>query len=146
MFPVEQHSVNSPETLHKTRKLISGKSTVKMKGGEVLGTSSLCKKFHQLELLIVLKGGQLTDNKCHHTAQPWIYFGALRQKNYTRWFKYDRDYLYVNKSQFVPVIFEPACSLQRHLLAFYKPEKRNIKTGRIYSNDYAVPSNIWMSN
>jgi hypothetical protein len=24
----------------------------------------------------------------------------------TRWFKYDRDYLCVNKSQFVPVIFE----------------------------------------
>jgi hypothetical protein len=29
---------------------------------------------------------------------------------YTRWFKYDRDYLCVNKSQFVPVIFEPACT------------------------------------
>jgi hypothetical protein len=28
---------------------------------------------------------------------------------YTRWFKYDRDYLFVNKSQFVPVIFEPPC-------------------------------------
>ena len=27
----------------------------------------------------------------------------------TRWFKYDRDDLYVNKSQFVPVIFEPPC-------------------------------------
>jgi hypothetical protein len=30
---------------------------------------------------------------------------------YTRWFKYDRDYLCVNKSQFVPVIFEPPCIL-----------------------------------
>jgi hypothetical protein len=28
---------------------------------------------------------------------------------YTRWFKYDRDCLCVNKSQFVPVIFEPPC-------------------------------------
>ena len=28
---------------------------------------------------------------------------------YTRWFKYDRDYLCVNKSQFVQVIFEPPC-------------------------------------
>jgi hypothetical protein len=28
---------------------------------------------------------------------------------YTRWFKYDRDYLCVNKSQFVPVVFEPPC-------------------------------------
>jgi hypothetical protein len=27
----------------------------------------------------------------------------------TRWFKYDLDYLCVNKSQFVPVIFEPPC-------------------------------------
>jgi hypothetical protein len=30
---------------------------------------------------------------------------------YTRWFKYDRDYLCVNKSQFVPVIFEPPCTI-----------------------------------
>jgi hypothetical protein len=29
---------------------------------------------------------------------------------YTRWFKYDRDYLCVNKSLFVPVIFEPPCN------------------------------------
>jgi hypothetical protein len=27
----------------------------------------------------------------------------------TRWFKYDRDDLCVNKSQFFPVIFEPPC-------------------------------------
>jgi hypothetical protein len=27
----------------------------------------------------------------------------------TRWFKYDRDDLCVNKSRFVPVIFEPPC-------------------------------------
>jgi hypothetical protein len=29
--------------------------------------------------------------------------------NCTRWFKYDRDDLCVNKSQFVPVMFEPPC-------------------------------------
>ena len=29
---------------------------------------------------------------------------------YTRWFKYDRNDLCVNKSQFVPVIFEPPCN------------------------------------
>jgi hypothetical protein len=28
----------------------------------------------------------------------------------TRWFKYDRDWLCVNKSQFVPVVFEPPCT------------------------------------
>jgi hypothetical protein len=33
----------------------------------------------------------------------------VRRQIYTRWFKYDRDYLCVNKSQFVPVIFEPPC-------------------------------------
>jgi hypothetical protein len=27
----------------------------------------------------------------------------------TRWFKYDRDYLCVSRSEFVPVIFEPPC-------------------------------------
>jgi hypothetical protein len=32
----------------------------------------------------------------------------------TRWFKYDRDYLCVNKSQFVPVIFEPPCIFQNN--------------------------------
>ena len=37
---------------------------------------------------------------------------------YTRWFKYDRDYLCVNKSQFVPVIFEPPCT---YLLAYKLP-------------------------
>jgi hypothetical protein len=30
----------------------------------------------------------------------------------TRWFKYDRDCFCVNKSQFVPVIFEPPCIMQ----------------------------------
>jgi hypothetical protein len=34
---------------------------------------------------------------------------AVRVVN-TRWFKYDRDDLCVNKSQFVPVIFEPPCN------------------------------------
>jgi hypothetical protein len=34
---------------------------------------------------------------------------CVRACIYTKWFKYDRDYLCVNKSQFVPVIFEPPC-------------------------------------
>jgi hypothetical protein len=36
---------------------------------------------------------------CLHTVSP----------GHTRWFKYDRDDLCVNKSQFVPVILEPPC-------------------------------------
>ena len=39
---------------------------------------------------------------------PGLCSAALRKCS-TRWFKYDRDYLCVNKSQFVPVIFEPPC-------------------------------------
>jgi hypothetical protein len=34
----------------------------------------------------------------------------LEKSGHTRWFKCDRDYLCVNKSQFVPVIFEPPCT------------------------------------
>ena len=37
--------------------------------------------------------------------------GPNKSPIYTRWFKYDRDYLCVNKSQFVPVIFEPPCTM-----------------------------------
>jgi hypothetical protein len=40
----------------------------------------------------------------------------------TRWFKYDRDYLCVNKSQFVPVIFEPPCIteyVQRNVIWYF---------------------------
>jgi hypothetical protein len=41
---------------------------------------------------------------------PYITF--LEKDAGTRWFKYDRDDLCVNKSQFVPVIFEPPCTFQ----------------------------------
>jgi hypothetical protein len=37
----------------------------------------------------------------------------------TRWFKYDREYLCVNKSQFVPVIFEPPCTFPNDGLSFH---------------------------
>jgi hypothetical protein len=35
----------------------------------------------------------------------------------TKWFKYDWDYLCVNKSQFVPVLFEPPCTLNMIILS-----------------------------
>ena len=41
-------------------------------------------------------------------------------KEITRWFKYDRDYLCVNKSQFVPVIFEPPCIISKIITKFPK--------------------------
>ena len=37
--------------------------------------------------------------------------GILAHRICIRWFKYDRDYLCVNKSQLVPVIFEPPCKI-----------------------------------
>jgi hypothetical protein len=36
---------------------------------------------------------------------------SLSNSQCTRWFKYDRDDLCVNKSQFVPVIFESICTI-----------------------------------
>jgi hypothetical protein len=38
--------------------------------------------------------------------------GIKNTRGNTRWFKYDRDYLCVNKLQFVPGIFEPPCTSQ----------------------------------
>ena len=35
--------------------------------------------------------------------------GIDKEESSTRRFKYDRDYLCVNNSQFVPIIFEPPC-------------------------------------
>jgi hypothetical protein len=53
----------------------------------------------------------------------------------TRWFKYDRDYLCVNKSQFVPVIFEPPCiflNIPFLNISFWHPKKKK-KEGQLQS-------------
>jgi hypothetical protein len=50
-----------------------------------------------------------SKNKYKETENGWNY-----DPKYTRWFKYDRDDLGVNKSQFVPVIFEPPCMFILH--------------------------------
>jgi hypothetical protein len=42
---------------------------------------------------------------------------------HTRWFKYDWDYLCVNKSQFVPVIFEPPCTIRKNTEALVTASK-----------------------
>jgi hypothetical protein len=41
-------------------------------------------------------------------------------KEITRWSKYDRDYLCVNKSQLVQVIFEPPCIISKIITKFPK--------------------------
>jgi hypothetical protein len=43
------------------------------------------------------------------SPNSYFTYGARSKKKNTRWFKYYRDYLCVNNSQFVPVIFEPPC-------------------------------------
>ena len=45
----------------------------------------------------------------------------------TRWFKNDRDYLCVNKSQFVPVIFEPHCIYVNKILNGNPKGKKPLK-------------------
>ena len=55
---------------------------------------------------------------------------------YTRWFKYDRDYLCVNKSQFVPVIFEPPCTIRTNKWLdnkYYTPSRRYWKLASLPS-------------
>jgi hypothetical protein len=67
-----------------------------------------------------------------------INFHAFMLSNDTRWFKYDRDDLCVNKSQFVPVIFEPPC-----ILYFYYGETVSSSRFTLITNaavrDTAVP-------
>jgi hypothetical protein len=49
----------------------------------------------------------------HYSAalvHPSLTLYNFSKEQITRWFKYARDYLCVNKSQFVPVIFEPPCN------------------------------------
>jgi hypothetical protein len=45
--------------------------------------------------------------RLHNKELHALYFSPNK-----RWFKYDWDYLCVNKSQFVPVIFEPPCIIR----------------------------------
>jgi hypothetical protein len=38
-----------------------------------------------------------------------VYLTRPSQATYTRWFKYDRDKLWLVYTQIVPVLFEPPC-------------------------------------
>jgi hypothetical protein len=94
---------------------------------EVIGKVELLLLF--LELLFYhickrsLKRGTSTKPHTCNTIKLYVqpchdkstHYSHSSHKN-TRWFKYDRDYLCVNKSQFVPVIFEPPCNITN-----YKP-------------------------
>jgi hypothetical protein len=65
--------------------------------------------------------------------------GTFWRYEYTRWFKYDRDDLCVNKSQFVPVIFEPPCTLQA---SEYKILNKNLSIRSVTSLEDSVTQNF----
>jgi hypothetical protein len=50
-----------------------------------------------------------------------VCYHVLQMQLYTRWFKYDRDWLCVNKPQFVPVIFEPPCTYKYNFMFLNSP-------------------------
>ena len=62
----------------------------------------------------------LTLCKKHSTPSPAQPPWQVRLS--TRWFKYDRDWLCANKSQFVPVIFQPPCTKCR-MVRWYRKFK-----------------------
>ena len=57
----------------------------------------------------------------------------------TRWFKYDRDDLCVNKSQFVPVIFEPPCISSASRPGLFTLEDRTTGNHTVQQAEYAEP-------
>jgi hypothetical protein len=82
-----------------------------------VGANKRQKKFILLvELLVfsltVHNNARYRTHKTEYTHGQLSYL-CTRESGWnlnTRWFKYDRDDLCVNKSQFVPVIFEPPCT------------------------------------
>jgi hypothetical protein len=83
-----------------------------------------------------IEGSSVQFNTAHFTALG-AWFKLVRA--YTRWFKYDRDYLCVNKSQFVPVIFEPPCIYLFIILQFsdyieegYKKQIVVVKSSKVW--------------
>ena len=70
-------------------------------------------------LSCVLHPMQRKHDACHYNDQEYLNTLMINTKEHeflkfknTSWFKYDRDDLWVNKSQFVLLIFEPPCMLQ----------------------------------
>ena len=73
------------------------------------------------------------------TVITWICHLYLLSRS-TRWFKYDRDYFCVNKSQFVPVIFEPPCILKIQKLIINKVKQMFLRWGCKVQH---FPSVLW---
>ena len=65
-------------------------------------------KIRWTEQHVIIIGKRFVPLGCRRNTHAKV---TLVYGKYTRWFKYDRDDLCVNKSQFVPVIFEPPCRM-----------------------------------
>jgi hypothetical protein len=66
------------------------------------------------KLLGQLNNYKLLKRTQYQIAKALVMGCGSRSMEHTRWFKYGRDCLCVNKSQFIPVIFEPPCICQRY--------------------------------
>jgi hypothetical protein len=60
----------------------------------------------------------------------------------TRWFKYYRDDFCVNKSQFVPVIFEPPCTIDA-LQNLFWTDTEQADDNHNKQQDQASPQWLW---
>jgi hypothetical protein len=98
-----------------SRFKILGTKTVTLKGYFEFPTMHKCNFNNQLQIDSTIKSYFHTKSNIIYT---YIYIHT-----YTRWFKYDRDCLCVNKSQFVPVIFEPPCINIKVKFSRYRPEQ-----------------------
>ena len=59
------------------------------------------------------------------TGLIWLGIRVCGSLLYTRWFKYDRDKLWLVYTQIVPVIFEPPCTWQWHFFSIKVPKLPN---------------------
>jgi hypothetical protein len=74
-------------------------------------TVTFCQPMFVSELPLV---PNTSPELLHMIYNSILYINYNRREICTRWFEYDQDDLCVNKSQFVPVIFEPPCSIFTH--------------------------------
>jgi hypothetical protein len=78
---------------------------------------------------------------CECSFYTWMYSYTYR---YTRWFKYDRDKLWLVYTQIVPVISEPTC-MYNDMLKTLPAQLYNI-TSLIYSNNWEMHSKSCIKN
>ena len=97
----------------------------------ILGQIDPVRASHSTSLISILRSKSYVKIRSRRTFGVTRLFpdhNLVEWRQCTRWFKYDRDDLCVNKSQFVPVIFEPPCTcnitLRRVLVTVVAVEKQ----------------------